>query len=609
MPEAPSPVSLSERLKVVRRNLWLVIAIALVSAAVAAGLSLRQTPIYASEAAVSFRDETRDLTLFGGVSQPSDQPAQLAAASAETVTRPQLLRQVKKDLRSPLTVGQLREAVTATADPRSNLVVIEAQAGSARGAAALGNAVASRSANSANQASRRRFGEAAEVLRGRLDALSGDGGADEEESADSTEEQQSSPAVRTTTSALLAEQLSNLESLAAFSSPAQFVERAEVPSEPVSPRPVRNTILGLIFGLIVGLGAAFLRNALDRRLRGTQEIQDELEDLPLLGHVRTQAMGKVAFHSNGHQELDGADLEAFRILRTNLEFLDIDEPPRIVGVTSALPEEGKTTVASSLAFAAAASGKRTVLVECDLRRPTLGERLGLERTPGVSDYLAGQADGLEVIQMAKCSEVPLLRSVQTNGRLADKAPGDEGMDEDNDTDGRTKAPPKRRSRGRRRRRSGPDASDQEAQTNQGQIEPSDGNDAVDHPAPDVNPVDQHSVACISAGSPTERPGELLGSQRLRKLLDQLAEDYELVVLDTSPLLPVADTIELLPLLDGALLCVRMGRTTRDQALAGKAIMDRVPTRLRGLIITGAQAAGDYEYGYYPYAHDYSSSSA
>lgn len=541
MPEAPSPVSLSERLKIVRRHLWLVMGIACVVAVVVLVFSLAQPPSYEAQTSVQFRDETRDLALLGGLAQPADQPAQLAAASAGTVTRPQLLTQVKKDLKTSWTVDRLRNATTATPDPRSNLVILNARADTAPFAARLANAVARRATSSVNQASRRRFSDAAESLRERLDRTAAENGGGAEGTAR-----------RSATSAVLAEQLSNLEALASFASPAQWVQRAEVPSEPVSPKPVRNTVLAGLFGLFLGLGAAFVRDSLDRRLRGTQEIQEHLPDLTLLGHVRTRVMGKVAFCDTGHAELEGPDLEAFRILRTNLEFLDVDSPPRIVAVTSPLPEEGKTTVAGSLAFAAAAAGKQTLLVECDLRRPALSGRLGLQRSPGLSDVLAGQADALEVIQIARCTDPPLLSSGNSNGKVE---PGFKGA-------GREGRPPSL-------------------------------------------PGAEHPVACVAAGSPTSRPAELLGSQRLRDFLEKLSDDYELIVLDTSPLLPVADTIELLPLVDGVLMCVRMGQTTREQARAGKAVLDRVPTRLSGLVITGAEAAGDYEYGYYAYAHDYS----
>lgn len=218
----------------VRRQLWPVLAIAIIGAGVAAVLSLRQAPVYAADATLLLRDETRSLPSLGGVIQPS---VPLAAASADSATRPRLLAQVKTDLRSPLSVGQLRQSVSATADAQSNLVVIRAQTASGPGAAALANAVAQRAAGSVAEASRRRFRDAAGALRARLPS-SGRG----------SDPQRSDPP----------QPLSILETLATVSSPALVLRRAEPADLPVSPRPVRNTILGLVLGLTIGLGAAFL---------------------------------------------------------------------------------------------------------------------------------------------------------------------------------------------------------------------------------------------------------------------------------------------------------------------------------------------------------------
>jgi len=318
-----------------------------------------------------------------------------------------------------------------------------------------------------------------------------------------------------------------------------IAKSALAPSSPDSPKPARNTVLAALLGFVLGLFAAFVRDSLDRRLHSTAEITEHLR-LPLLGYVRDGAMGHAGPLTNGRGRLEDADLEAFRILRTNLEFLDSERTLRSVIVTSALPEEGKSTVAASLAYASVAAGKSTLLVECDLRRPALAERLGVSGRPGLADYLLGAAEPQEVLQT-----VPIL----DNGR----SPGN-----------------------------GSGASKERGVA---------------------------KLACITAGGPAANPAELLGSERFSKFLSEVTSAYELVVLDTSPLLSVVDTLELVPVVDGVLICVRVSRTTRDQVIAAKTALNRFPPHPAGLVVTGIKSGDEGDYGYYSYSYAYPVESA
>jgi succinoglycan biosynthesis transport protein ExoP len=176
------------------------------------------------------------------------------------------------------------------------------------------------------------------------------------------------------------------------------------------------------------------------------------------------------------------------------------------------------------------AGKRTLLVECDLRRPDLAERFGLAPAPGLTDYLARHADPQEILQM-----VELAHPVAGNGSSGSVA--EEGAG---------------------------------------------------------------TLVCITAGTPSPHPAELLGSDRFRHFLAQVSEAYDMVVLDTSPLLSVADTRELLPNVDGVVLCIRSSQTTREQALAVKAALEHYPHRPTGLVVTGLRPRDGASYGYYSY---------
>lgn len=108
-----------------------------------------------------------------------------------------------------------------------------------------------------------------------------------------------------------------------------------------------------------------------------------------------------------------------------------------------------------------------------------------------------------------------------------------------------------------------------------------------------------SLTVISAGSFSAEPAELLASQRFREFVDQVKEVYDLIVFDCAPLLPVGDTLQVLPLVDAALLCIRLDQTTREQALAAKGAIEHLPERPIGLVVTGVRPGREgYYYGYY-----------
>lgn len=173
-------------------------------------------------------------------------------------------------------------------------------------------------------------------------------------------------------------------------------ERAKVAGSPVSPRPVRTIGLGVLLGLLAGVGAAALRTRLDRTVSGEDDVRGAV-GLPVLGAIcydPDARLRPLVVHGPSH----APRAEAFRVLRTNLRFVDVDTHPRTIVVTSALPGEGKTTTSANLAFTLAQAGARVVLVEGDLRRPTFGEYLGVEAAAGLTSVLIGAAELDDVLQ-------------------------------------------------------------------------------------------------------------------------------------------------------------------------------------------------------------------
>jgi len=184
------------------------------------------------------------------------------------------------------------------------------------------------------------------------------------------------------------------------------VKDATVDTAPVSPRPARNLALGAVLGLLLGFGAALLRDVLDQRIK-TQRDVTAVTDHTLLGGI--------AFDPDApdHPLIVQVDprsprAEAFRSVRTNLQFVNVSDPPRSIIVTSSMPGEGKSTTAANLALSLADAGLSVVVIEGDLRRPRLLEYMGFEGAVGLTDVLIGRLEVKDALQQFGRSRLWLL---------------------------------------------------------------------------------------------------------------------------------------------------------------------------------------------------------
>lgn len=168
------------------------------------------------------------------------------------------------------------------------------------------------------------------------------------------------------------------------------------PTMPSAPDTRLNMLVGLIFGLCMGLGTAILRSTLDSRIRGEADLR-RVTDAPILGGIAfdQDATRKPLLTQAAPQS---PRAESFRQLRTNLQFANVSGEAKTVLVTSSLPGEGKSTTATNLAIALAQAGQTVCLIDADLRRPMVNEYLGLDRNAGLTTALVGLADVDELLQ-------------------------------------------------------------------------------------------------------------------------------------------------------------------------------------------------------------------
>lgn len=180
-------------------------------------------------------------------------------------------------------------------------------------------------------------------------------------------------------------------------------ETAVLPSAPVSPNARLNLALGLLLGLALGIAYAMVRNMMDKRIRSADVVEREFE-VPVIGtlpvdDVLRKSEGRLISTTSANAKNPHLQLaEALRELRTNIQFINVDNPPKIIVMTSPVPQDGKSTVSANLALAIAEAGKRVILVDADLRRPTVADTFGLTGKAGLTDVIVGKVKIVEALQ-------------------------------------------------------------------------------------------------------------------------------------------------------------------------------------------------------------------
>ncbi len=314
--------------------------------------------------------------------------------------------------------------------------------------------------------------------------------------------------LRTTVGILTPEQADGSEAVR-----ATILAPATVPLDASSPRVALNIALGIALGLMLGVGVALLRNLLDTKIRTDEDVR-ALTASPILGSIAFDD------HVPEHpviitDEPHSSAAEAIRRLRTNIQFIGTGGECKTLVVTSSISGEGKSTTSINLAVSMADAGARVILIDADLRRPSIADYTGVEGRAGLTSILIGRAELEDVTQ----------------------------------------------------------------------------------------PWRDTSLTILPSGPVPPNPSELLGSPAMSELLTKLRSSYDVVLLDTPPLLPVTDAAILTKMVGGALVVVGADRLHRGQLQESLANLDTAGAHVYGVVVNkvAKRDANGYGYGYASYA--------
>jgi succinoglycan biosynthesis transport protein ExoP len=519
---ANQPTTLADYVAILRRRKWIIIAVPVIAAVVAYWVATTQSPLYKAQAKILV-NRSSVVTAVTNVTDPAiGDPGRFLTTEANIARSPVLAGRVIAAVGAPgVTPDELLSRSEVTPETDADLLDVVVSFPKASEAVRFANAYAEEFAQYKTELDTAKIHVALRSLRERIKKLEDAG-------------QTTSPGYST-----LVQYQSQLETIGTLLASNTSVLKPAEGAAKIRPRPMHGFLLGGLLGGILGLGLAFLAEALDPRVRSEEEIEEAL-GLQLLGRVprpprRLRDLNGLAMRD----DLEGEHAEAFRKLRTTIDFANIEPGARTIMVTSARPREGKSTTIANLAVAIARSGRRVALIDLDLRRPSLHSFFRLQTDRGIADVLADHD-----------TVVDTLHPVALEGRR-----------------GFAPAPPVN---------GGSPASG-----------PSNGQAEVGG-----------SLHLLPFGRTPLATPELLESDQLHPLLETLADRFDVVLVDTPPILVGGEVLALSPKVDAIVAVVHVGIDRRVlRELARQLRSCQAP--VLGFVLTGvSRHDGDvYGYGY------------
>jgi non-specific protein-tyrosine kinase len=391
-PETAYHDDLREYLRVVRSRKWTIVVTTAVVLAATALFTLHQTPIYRATAEVLVQPVQNPLNLYTPPTEPDMNTEQQVATSQAVAD------EVLKGSTIAVPFSHLTKNLDVEVVPDTDVLQVSYSSPSPATAAKMANAFANAYISFRTNQAVDRLKVAADTVRRQLDGVKGQ--------LDGINKQIAHTSDSSVLSALQSQRQSLISRLgtlqdqfaavqpgaAAVQGSGVIVQKATAPTSPTSPNKVRNGALGLLAGLALGIGLAFLRERFDDRIRGREEVERVLT-APVLAIVPKVPTWKRAEDSRLVMVGDPKSpvAESYRTLATNLLYAASRQNLELLLVTSGTSAEGKTTTTANLGVALAQTGKRVIVVSADMRKPRLHRFYGLTNEVGLSDFLAGRA--------------------------------------------------------------------------------------------------------------------------------------------------------------------------------------------------------------------------
>lgn len=450
-------MELRDYIRLIRRGWVIILLSTLTGIGAAAVLSMVASPVY--EAETRLYVSTDSASTVAELGQGTSYTQQIVQSFVEVTTTPRVLQPVIDDLGLEQTPAELAEGITVSVQSDTVLMNITVADESAPQAADIANAVTQNLISVVGEITPEASDDASPIS-------------------------------------------------------VEILQDAVVPQSPVQPQVPLNLVLGFLVGLVLGVGLVVVREVLDTRIRGEQDLAS-VTDAPMLGGIvyDPQAEKKPLVVQ---VDPKSPRAESFRTLRTNLQFLEVGQSRRSFVFTSSVPGEGKSTTVANTAITMREAGHKVLVIDADLRRSRLAEYMGLEGAVGLTNVLARQAEFDDVVQSW-----------------------------------------------------GP-----------------------------------HKLAVLPAGDIPPNPSELLGSAPMVSLLRYVEDKFDVVLIDSPPLLPVTDAAVLSTRATGAIIVVAAGQTHRQQLEGSIAALENVGAKLFGVVPTMLPIKGPDAYGYGRYGYEY-----
>lgn len=494
--DAPG-LELRDYLSILRRRRWIVLGVTLAVVVLAVIATLMQAPAYRATARVLVQPRSSD-TLFNQTDTAIADQARAIQTEIQVVeSRPvQQAAQTK--------IGTF-EKISAVAVGQTNVIGISATNRKPARAAEIANAYAEAYINVRRQQNVDDLLAAVAQIQQKITDL------DKQIAASDPKDVTRRKALEDQQNAFKAKLDETQVAASLQSGGVRLVNAASVPSAPYSPAPLRNAILALFLGGVIGTAVAFGFEYFDDSIKSSADLSRAVGNrVPIRGLIPSVP---------GWRNPDDAIIvsvadptapasEAYRALRTSIQFLHLDKPGRVIQVTSASEGDGKTTTLANLGVTLANADQKVMLVCADLRRPRLHEFFGLQNTAGFTSVVFG--------------DVPLFDALQRVKRVP-------------------------------------------------------------------------NLYLLSSGPLAPNPSEVLNSQRARELLDALSAQFDYVLVDCPPILPVTDAAVLSPYVDATIVVAKAGSTTRNEMARAVELLQQVDAPISGLVLNGVTEVGTYKH--------------